>query len=382
MNKKEIAKTAMAPLSLVNAFLKKREDTILIYANLGFRDNAKALYDYLIENKYNESYHIICAINEYRDIEAVEENVEFISPSEGMRRFFTAKYVFYTFGQYPIKPAKDQVVVHMWHGMPLKRIGNLQKGHENAKHNYFTYMVATSDFFAEIMQRCFKCSPNQILKTVQPKCDCLKPQEYDKLSNCVLWLPTYRNTGGLDFDSGENVSDEKDTYGFASIFKTKEDWKKLDDHLQKIGYEFIIKLHPLEKVLPVTEEFKNIVFMSEADCGKNNLNIYEVYKTTKALISDYSSSYMDYMLLDRPVAFILSDYEKYKERRGFVVDNPTDYMPGPMLKSVDDLCGFLDDVAEGKDCYREKRHTMNDYLNHYEIGKDTGDLLKKVGIVK
>ena len=46
--KKEILKVAFKPLTFANKIIKKDERLIFFYSNLGFRDNVKAFYDYLI----------------------------------------------------------------------------------------------------------------------------------------------------------------------------------------------------------------------------------------------------------------------------------------------------------------------------------------------
>ena len=67
---------------------------------------------------------------------------------------------------------------------------------------------------------------------------------------------------------------------------------------------------------------------------------------------------MDYLLLDRPLAYILTDFEQYQAKRGFVFDNPLAYMPGEILYGLNDLTRFLSHVATGEDLYREERHRL------------------------
>ena len=43
-------------LDIINRLIKKDKESIFIYSNLGFRDNIKAIFDYLIENKYNSEF--------------------------------------------------------------------------------------------------------------------------------------------------------------------------------------------------------------------------------------------------------------------------------------------------------------------------------------
>ena len=38
-----------------------------------------------------------------------------------------------------------------------------------------------------------------------------------------------------------------------------------------------------------------------------------------ALISDYSSAAIDYLILDRPIGFLLKDVEEYGNSRGFIL---------------------------------------------------------------
>ena len=65
--KKEILKIGFKPLSLVNKFIKKNEKLIFFYSNLGFRDNVRAFYEYLIAQNYNEEYQIVVSINDVAD---------------------------------------------------------------------------------------------------------------------------------------------------------------------------------------------------------------------------------------------------------------------------------------------------------------------------
>ena len=52
--------------------------------------------------------------------------------------------------------------------------------------------------------------------------------------------------------------------------------------------------------------------------------------------------------------------------RGFVFENPEDYMGGHIIKSKDDFWQFLDDFAVGKDIYKEKRHRITDIIYKFK----------------
>ena len=52
------------------------------------------------------------------------------------------------------------------------------------------------------------------------------------------------------------------------------------------------------------------------------------------------------MLLNRPIAFTVEDIEEYRKKRGFVFDNPFEYMPGEKINSYEDLEKYVVNVAE------------------------------------
>ena len=85
---------------------------------------------------------------------------------------------------------------------------------------------------------------------------------------------------------------------------------------------------------------------------------YEFINCSDALVSDYSSVAIDYLLLDRPLGFTLDDYEAYTESRGWVFDDPLEYMPGEHMYNMQDFENFILDIKNGKDNYKEQRASV------------------------
>ena len=109
--------------------------------------------------------------------------------------------------------------------------------------------------------------------------------------------------------------------------------------------------------------------------------MYKFLGTTSALITDYSSVFLDYYLLNRPVAFTINDYEEYKEKRGFVFDDVKSLMAGPTISNFDDLLNFLLSVMNSEDKFYIQRERINTIVN--SIQRDfTKTLLENVGIEK
>ncbi len=81
-------------------------------------------------------------------------------------------------------------------------------------------------------------------------------------------------------------------------------------------------------------------------------NFYELIGISDGLLSDYSSVAVDYLLLDRPLGYVLADYNIYREKRGFVFEDPLEYMPGEKIYNACDLKKFMKHLSDGTDSYR------------------------------
>lgn len=354
-------------LNVINNIIPKDDKKIFLYSNLGFRDNVRAIYDHLVENGYNEEYEIICSLNDYKK-QIPHKNVEFVSNVRGIFSFFRSKYVFYCFGKYPVKPRNGQNVFNLWHGMPLKRVGNMVKGFEKTDYNYFTHVLCTSDFFRDIMKKSFSCDDGQIAICGQPRTDEMvrSASEKECSQRIALWLPTFRQ-GRCD---ELNILSEKQ-------FET------LDDICEKYGWDIVIKLHPLsEAEISEDKKYKHIKILTQKQFEDTNGNLYTLLGQADCLITDYSSVYFDYLLLDKPIGFAVGDMEEYEKERGFTFENPHEYMPGEILTDGEKIIGFLTDVMEGRDDFADKRQKLNNLFNRYCDGNNCERAVEISGIRK
>jgi len=353
--------------SKLNTLIPKKRNRIVIYSNWGFRDNIRTLYQYLVDNGYQDKYEIVCASNNFYHLKK-DNKVKFVSIYNGLYYFLTSKYFFYSFGKYPIKPTNKQMVVNLWHGMPLKKIGNLENGMENIDYNFFTKLVSSSDLFTPIMKAAFNANDEQMLLVGNIRNDELFEENKDKN---IIWMPTYRNS--------KNYHDSQD----AIIFSLDDlEFNRMNNLLVGYEYHLYIKLHPLEEShFKFKNNYSNIHMLSEDIISQNYGTLYKFLGTTSALITDYSSVFLDYYLLNRPVAFTINDYEEYKEKRGFVFEDVKSLMVGPTISNFDELLKFLLSVMKSEDEFYIERNKVNSVVN--SIQKDfTKTLLENIGIEK
>ena len=84
--------------------------------------------------------------------------------------------------------------------------------------------------------------------------------------------------------------------------------------------KMIVKLHPLQTADTQGMELSHIKFITQMSLQKVRHDcVYFIKKNADGLITDYSSVYFDYMLLNRPIGFAVEDMEKYKNKRGFIL---------------------------------------------------------------
>ena len=86
------------------------------------------------------------------------------------------------------------------------------------------------------------------------------------------------------------------------------------------------------------------------------------------------------MMLDKPIGFVVSDMERYDEERGFIFENPQELMPGNIIRNGSEFMDFAEEIMNGADKFRDKRHMLNDKFNTYQDNRNCERVLQTVGI--
>ena len=174
-----------------------------------------------------------------------------------------------------------------------------------------------------------------------------------------MWLPTYRKTGNSSY--GENNMENQ---YWLPLLHNDDDLKTLNKYCVDNSILLVVKKHRLQSVFFKDGELSNIRFIDDSDVINLGAQLYELFQFSDALITDYSSIAVDYLLLDKPIAFTLDDYDEYASKRGFVFDNAKDYMPGHHVYDIEELGSFLMDVKMGIDKFADKRHELMPILQN------------------
>lgn len=141
---------------------------------------------------------------------------------------------------------------------------------------------------------------------------------------------------------------------------------------ERENFLFVYKLHAKDKFKPgkgSALESPNVV---EYD---KRADIYPAMGFADCMITDYSSIYLDYIILDRPIIFFPYDLENYIAVRGFAHDYD-DVTPGEICRDQSALEMAIRKVVEGaEDAWTAERKQVMDLFYDYVDGQSSERLL-------
>ena len=376
-------------ITLMSIF--KIDDIIVFESNADYSDNSRAFYEYLIAHNYNQKYKIFWFVNDGKFFQTREcYNVKFLTMwhNKTKKTFFqwihyfwivkNAKYLISS-NRSLLKLNKKTIAINVNHGTPLKKVSDLQIVPKD-----IDIVLAASDYCIDLISRELHLDKSKIICVGNPRNDIIfeqsnvreKLKEFDKYDKVILWLPTFRKV--------VNSSRQDSNFEFAlglPIIYTMEDLVKLNEYLVARNTVILFKLHPAQDTsLFKATTLSNIIILNDKYLIEKDVELCELYKITDALITDYSGVYYDYLLTDKMIGFTIDDFEEYKKAKGFVFDNPFDYMAGEKIKNINDLYEFIDDCLNHNDKYKKDRHKMNRLFNKYSDSLSSERLAKYLNL--
>lgn len=333
------------------ASLVPTTNVILFHSFPDVSDNSYAMFRYLHFRGVDKSFSFVWLVDDVKQQSLKEifekEGIQALlikrKSVRGIWMFIRARYVFMTHGLFDeihLHQHKDKII-NLWHGMPLKRLGASEDRGIPCSTN-FDYIVASSLLYQKIMAEAFAMTADRVLVTGQPRCDLLFEQSdwfelnginRFKYSRIGIWLPTYRKSIIGDI----RVDGEYNEHGVS--FLDEKDMKNLDMFLQKENVLLLVKIHPMDALQNLSfDDFNNLFFIKPQ---RFKSQLYPLLGSCDFLLTDYSSVFIDYQILHRPIGFVMNDIETYKNSRGFYFEDIENVLPGPILNTYQALVEFL-----------------------------------------
>ena len=240
------------------------------------------------------------------------------------------------------KPKKT-VLLNTWHGVPLKVIGNGYKNRNDYDYSDVDLMCYSGEYERDIYLKGFNVLPDNLKMYGLPRNDILYQADIElkkrlkavhgipEGKKVILYAPTFRDVGANSVDAA---------------IKPPIDFKKW---AQVLGEEYIVlcRMHYHTTEL-MGVEYNDFVI----DCTKVP-NISDLYIISDILISDYSSSMIDYSILERPIFSFAYDLNEYSEKEGFFI--PLDKaLPDMIYQTEDELLSAIVNMNEEAEIKKTK----------------------------
>ncbi len=339
---------------------------IVFESHPDFSDNTYWLFRYMAEetNLFDE-FKCIWFLNDYRkrkkelcgvNIKCVNRNSRKVWHSFWRVYYSWLAKIIVDCNFYIYKKRDEQYRIHLTHGMPVKIPDSYMKG-IGCCDLLPVSGAGYSDFFSKYVEK------KSIKNIGLPRNDILIKNKKEKIDKkYIVWMPTFRqHRTAVDYKI-----DNTFPLGIP-VLKSNDDIEYLNRCLEKYRIQIMFRPHPAQDISFLKlQQSKNIVIANDAYLQANNIQLYEFVSNSSALITDYSSIYLDYLFLNRPIGLTLEDIGDFQKKWPMFFHNMEKSVPGKKLITVDDLSSFIREVAEGLDTEQEKRKTFMEVLGMEE----------------
>ena len=329
--------------------INKKKITFISYPDLS--DNSWHLFKYIHQNRNN--LQLIWLLNKNLPKKKKKFLIKinktnkllFIKKKSlmGVYHFLSSKIVFFTHNSYFFSQKNiGPILVNLWHGMPIKKIGFYRD--KKPINFYFDFIISTSKLYQKVLSKAFSQKKESIIRCGLPRNDVLINNKKKFLNKknlkLILWLPTFRNT-----DKFKKIHDSTKKHFL-------EEWPAdFISKLNKIANDnkilILIKTHPLDVFKKSKRKYSNIIFLNDNDLNKMQTDVHELLSNSDGLLSDVSSVIIDYILMQKPLGLITNFLKDFK--RGLIKElNFFDNLKYQNIKNLKDFDTFFKKVNKNQ----------------------------------
>ena len=286
--------------------------------------------------------------------------------------------------------------VQIWHGAPLKHIEldlhnkrmsdssrlvqavlKIQKNIIRRYPLYDTVVSTSHQFIKHAFQSSF--TARQFVSTGYPRNDILFGwPEKSTTAYRLAWL----NVDARAIEQVEAAKSKRKTIclytptyrkNMTNPFESVIDLKDLCDFSGRHNILIVLKLHPIMHGQYEFHDYPNLlVYESHND-------VYPLMPLCDILITDYSSIYFDYLLLDRPIVFFPYDLESYLKEDSNMYFDYDAMTPGPKCRTQKDLENELKMIISEhhQDEYAEMRKKISAFTHDYQDNRSCRRLIEE-----
>ena len=275
-------------------------------------------------------------------------------------------------------------LIQLWHGAPLKHIEldmyrkriietpfwllpflRIQKAIIE-RYPVYDLVVSTSQkFIDKAFRHCFRA--RQFISTGYPRNDILFGWPApDTIAYRLSWINVDKKAMDAVDEArrrGQKVCLYVPTFrkDLANPFDAEIDLARLSAFAQRHNIIIVLKLHPFMDGWYQISQYPNL--LEYAPLG----DVYPLMALSDLLITDYSSIFFDFLLLDRPILFFAYDLEQYLSHDRNMYFDYDSMTPGVKCHGYKELESEIAAVlARGcTDGYAEMRKAVRTYTHDY-----------------
>lgn len=307
-------------LNVLKIFVRS-QDNLILFVSFGgkkFDDSPKAIYEAMLKDKRFQDFEFVWA---FQNPEKFSLPRGRIIKTDTFQYFVTAIKARCWITNSSIErglgfTGKKTFFYNTWHGTPIKKMGTDIDDTNTSFRSKNTWnmdvLTCQGKYEAEIFSRVFEIEAGKCIVCGLPRNDVLanvsseqKKEIRDKLGipedkKAILYAPTFR-----EYEKNESLK---------CIFQAPLSFSKWKE---KLGEEYVVLLRVHYEALQDMDLSgqKGFVYDVSSYPYLNDLMI-----ASDLLISDYSSIFFDYAILEQPMICYTYDYEEYTKNRGMYFD--------------------------------------------------------------
>jgi CDP-glycerol glycerophosphotransferase len=343
LTKKASIRLFQLPLYLFSCLFPKRKSLLLFSSWQGkfYRGNTRFLFEYVTKERSDLDAVWMCKTDElYNSLTAQGIKAARTYSLIGIYLTLRAKYYFVTHGILDMNEvfSGGGLLVNLDHATyPIKdtqlkiprKLTELIAIALDSPFAYFRksdYAITSSKLTANYTSYRYRIEKDQVFVTGLPKANILMElanRSRNDHKDQILFLPTWRRD--------PNFSVFNESFGFSK--------SRLVELLEKSNQKFHVNLHP--------SNINNNLVSSDEDSRLtthklNSSGVYEMFAKSAIFITDFSTSYADFLLFDQPMIFAMFNFDEYLQEKKLYLD--VDTLPGAIVYNWDELIKEIDHI--------------------------------------
>ncbi|KKQ67204.1 MAG: CDP-glycerol:poly(Glycerophosphate)glycerophosph otransferase [Candidatus Daviesbacteria bacterium GW2011_GWA2_38_24] len=381
-----------------------------------YNDNSKYLFEY-VKNNYPDITSVWLSRNRnvVRDLQKRGFKAYYFYNPLGLWYALRAGVAIFSVGYSGDLPGfciySSKKLIQLWHGIGTKKIGVMNTKQKDTNKKVFPYIqnsylvkivlrlskILFGSTVAQINHLTYKLELYQnytYFPTLSPSIKKMAVESFDIPEDKVIVTGSPRNDALFDkkiniagkvADIIEDIHKKGGSVGFympthrqeggEEMIKTITDNLELcQDLLEEKNIYLLVKLHQFHQHESSSGVLKNIIYVSSQDLDGD---IYPYLPKTDFLITDYSTIYIDYLLVDKPTIFLNYDFDRYTDMDRELYFPYEKVTPGPKVSSWEKLVPTISEQLK-KDTYKKDRQEMRQFFHTYTDGESSKRIAEKI----